>query len=200
MTTIGPPKKIGIMGGTFDPIHIGHLIAAEQAREQAKLDEIWFIPTHTPPHKHMETSASPVQRLEMVQAAVEVHEAFVVQDIEIRRGGISYTYDTIEQLTSKWPQHDLFYIIGADMVEHLPNWHRIEELSRKIAFIGLSRPGFTLHTQLPSFLQNRVQLISMPEMNVSSTDIRARLGSGRSIRFLVPDSVYDYIKEKHIYG
>lgn len=192
-------KKIGIMGGTFDPIHIGHMIAAEQAREQANLDEVWFIPTHYPPHKNMKPGASPIERLEMVQAAVEDHADFRAIDIEIRRGGISYTYDTIIELNETWPDYHFSSIIGADMVEYLPQWNRIEQIAELISFIGLSRPGYTLNANLPPYLHHRVKTVEMPALDVSSTEIRQRLKAGQSIRYFVPDPVYYRIREKQLY-
>ncbi|WNC16823.1 nicotinate-nucleotide adenylyltransferase [Brevibacillus brevis] len=188
-------KHIGIMGGTFDPIHCGHLLAAEQAREQAKLDEVWFMPTHIPPHKTREGLTSAPHRLQMVELAVADHESFRATDIELRREGPSYTYDTMEQLVREHPDCRFSFIIGGDMVEILPSWHRYEELSRMIHFIGLARPG----TDVKRVPGDNVTFVEMPVWDISSTLIRARAAEGRSIRYLVPRAVERYIKENRFY-
>jgi nicotinate-nucleotide adenylyltransferase len=192
-------KKVGIMGGTFDPIHIGHLIAAEQARDACGLDEVWFIPTHSPPHKHAPTGASPDHRLAMVRLAIADYPPFRLSDLEIRRGGVSYTIDTVERLTADRPDTQFAYIIGADMVEYLPRWHRIEEIAAKITFIGLARPGYTLDGELPEWLRRRVTTVEIPLIDISSTAIRARIRAGRSVRFLIPPPVQAYIEENGLY-
>lgn len=192
-------KRIGIMGGTFDPIHIGHLIAAEQAREQGRLDEVWFLPTYAPPHKKESPAGTPEQRLEMVRRAVNGHPRFAVCDLEIRRGGISYSADTVEALTEEYPDVHFLFIIGADMVEYLPRWHRIGDIAARIGFIGLARPGYTLAPDLPSWLKDKVTLVTMPQIELSSSEIRSRVRAGRSIRYLVPGAVQEYIEENGLY-
>lgn len=193
--------KVGIMGGTFDPIHIGHLIAAELACEQAELDEVWFMPTNVPPHKEHAPLASAEQRLQMVKLAVDSHPYFRPLDIELRKGGISYTIDTVKLLREEQPGIHFSYIIGADMVQFLPKWYKIEELSSLVAFIGLMRPGYILDLEdLPAHIQQAVSLAEMPLIELSSTRIRNRKAKGQSIRYMVPDRVYEYIEENGIYG
>lgn len=193
--------KIGIMGGTFDPIHIGHLIAAEAAREQAGLDEVWFIPTADPPLKDKAPSAAADQRFEMVRLAVENHGRFRVLDLELKRGGVSYSIDTVTELRKQYPSHTFSYIIGSDRINDLPRWHRIEELSKLAGFIGLERPANALQMDaLPSYLQEKLQFVEMPPIGISSTELRERLAAGQSIRYLVAEPVGDYIRRHRLYG
>ncbi|OKP89228.1 nicotinate-nucleotide adenylyltransferase [Paenibacillus sp. P32E] len=192
--------KVGIMGGTFDPLHIGHMMAAETARESYALEEVWFMPSHIPPHKH-EAGASGEERLAMVEDAVRDHDAFGILDLEIARGGVSYTFETIMILQEKYPQHEFFFIVGADMVQYLPKWHGIEELVRRLTFIGVGRPGTPLDLEaLPGFIAEKVLLADMPLVDISSTMLRARAAEGKSIRYMVPDAVYDYVQRSGLYG
>lgn len=188
------------MGGTFDPVHLGHLIAAEQAREAAGLDEVWFMPSNVPPHKKHAPGASPAERLEMVRLAVEGHPAFRRTDIELAKGGTSYTAETVDLLTERFPEIEFAYIIGADMVMYLPKWYRIEDIVRRISFIGLQRAGFDLEPEgLPAHIHGSVTYAPMPEIAISSTDIRRRRKNGQSIRYLVPEPVRAYIEGKRLY-
>lgn len=192
--------KIGIMGGTFDPVHLGHLIAAEQARVEIGLDEVWFMPAAVPPHKTNAPKATVSQRWEMTGRAIHHHEKFRVNDLEIRRGGTSYTIDTVKELRRLHPDIDFYYIIGADMVQYLPKWHQIELLAANVTFIGLRRPGFAIRLDLLArYIGERVILVSMPLIDISSTDIRELRKNRRSIRFLVPETVYAYIEEHGLY-
>lgn len=193
--------KVGIMGGTFDPIHTGHLIAAESARDAAGLDEIWFIPTHIPPHKGEHgILANPQQRLEMVTRVVEKCPYFKAVDIEIARGGISYTIDTAMTLVEQYEGVEFYYIIGADMIQYLPKWHRFEELLSAISFIGLERAGFHIEWDtLPAQVCDKVRMVPMPAVDISSTDIRNRRKNGKSIRYLVPDEALSYMEEQELY-
>lgn len=191
--------KVGIMGGTFDPIHMGHLLAAEAVKDAYKLDEVWFMPSHIPPHKQA-AGATGEQRLDMTKLATQEYEDYSTLDIEIVRGGVSYTIDTIQLLHERHPNIDFYFIIGADMVNYLPEWERIEELARQITFLGVGRPGFDLNLgDLPEFLQGRVLLAEMPLVDISSTAIRRRLAAGKSVRFMVPDSVLTYITRSGLY-
>lgn len=192
--------KVGIMGGTFDPLHIGHMMAAEAARDTYSLDEVWFMPSHIPPHKH-EAGATGADRLAMVQSAVEGHEAFRILDWEIVRGGVSYTIETVRSLKAKYPGHEFYFIVGADMVEYLPKWHGIEELVDLLTFIGVGRPGTPLDlAALPGFIAEKVLLADMPLVDISSTILRSRAASGRSIRYMVPEQVYEYVQRSGLYG
>ncbi|ACX63995.1 nicotinate-nucleotide adenylyltransferase [Paenibacillus sp. Y412MC10] len=192
--------KVGIMGGTFDPIHIGHMLAAECARDAYDLEEVWFMPSHIPPHKE-DAGVTGLMRLEMTAEAVAGHPSFRTLDWEVKRGGVSYTVDTVRELRDAYPEHDFYFIIGADMVAYLPKWNRIGELAEMLTFIGLNRPGTKLSVDdLPDFLQKAVVTAEMPLIEISSTIIRSRAASGSSIRYMVPDRVYDYIVRSGIYG
>lgn len=192
--------KVGIMGGTFDPLHIGHMMAAEAARDTYALEEVWFMPSHIPPHKH-EAGATGKERLEMVGDAIQGHSAFRLLDWEVSRGGVSYTIETVRGLQGDYPEHDFYFIIGADMVQYLPKWQGIEELVQRLTFIGVGRPGTPLDlTLLPANIAQRVLLADMPMVDISSTMLRNRAAEGRSIRYMVPEPVFDYVQRSGLYG
>ncbi|GJM72336.1 hypothetical protein HMSSN036_45520 [Paenibacillus macerans] len=158
------------------------------------------MPSHIPPHKHR-AGVSGKQRLEMVEAAIQGHPAFKPLDIELKRGGVSYTVDTIREIRGQHPDLDLYFIIGADMVNYLPKWEGIEDLAGMLTFIGLQRPGSFLELDaLPPFIQEAVRLAEMPLVDISSSLIRSRLAQGRSVRYMVPDSVHDYMTRSGLYG
>jgi nicotinate-nucleotide adenylyltransferase len=188
------------MGGTFDPIHFGHLLAAETARETCGLDEVWFIPSFQPPLKDREPGAEGHVRLEMVYRAIDFQPHFRAMDIELERGGTSYTIDTVQTLRELYPQRSFSIIIGADRINDLMRWHRIEELAALADFIGVERPGEPVDLdKLPSFLRERLTITSMPLIDISSTEIRQRQADGRSIRFLLPEKVHSFIKRNGLY-
>ncbi|WP_204517840.1 nicotinate-nucleotide adenylyltransferase [Brevibacillus fulvus] len=189
-------KQIGIFGGTFDPIHYGHLLAAEQAREQAHLDEVWFMPARIPPHKQGKGISEEQHRYRMVQLAIADHPFFRITDLELKREGPSYTYDTMRILVERYPHCRFSFIVGGDMVEMLPTWHRFEELSELVQFIGLARPGASYDQTAASAY---VRFVSMPVWEISSTLIREKAAGGHSIRYLVPPAVETYIKEQRLY-
>ncbi|MGN7453479.1 nicotinate-nucleotide adenylyltransferase [Paenibacillus pasadenensis] len=199
-------RKIGLMGGTFDPIHIGHLVAAERSMEACGLDQVWFIPNAGPPLKERAPGASPEERLRMTELATEGHPAFRVLDLELRRGGVSYTYDTVEELSWLEPDAEFHLIVGTDRIRDLPLWHRIGELAQRIRFIGVDRPEDggqpadpALMPPLPESLRERVIRVPMPQLDISSTAIRTRLAAGLSARYLVPDAVLSHLTAKGLY-
>lgn len=185
-------KQIGILGGTFDPPHIGHFIIADEVKYACGLDEIWFIPTNEPPHKRKATSTSE-HRLHMVEKATEHTAYFKVKSIELDRRGTSYTIDTINELQEKYPTFFFSFIIGADMVEYLPKWKQIDELARKIQFIGVKRPNYRLTTCYP------IREVNVPLIDISSTEIRKRIEMGLPVQYLLPKEVYSYMKEHRLY-
>lgn len=192
--------KVGIMGGTFDPIHTGHLIAAETAREGLQLEEVWFIPSNIPPHKESGPKASAVHRWEMVCQSLKNCSHMRPVDLEMKRGGTSYTIDTAIELGRLYPEHDFYYIIGADMIQYLPQWYKVDDLLKRVSFIGLERAGFNLQWErLPEMIQDKVTMISMPMIEISSTSIRERITQRQSIRFLVPESIFHYIEVNRLY-
>jgi len=192
--------NVGIMGGTFDPIHIGHLIAADRAREEAGLDEVWFMPSGVPPHKTGDGITAAEDRLEMVRLAIGSHPAFQLNNYEIKRGNVSYTIDTVRWLREHHPEHRFFWIIGADMIEYLPKWYQIDELLKLISFIGLKRPGYeSALEELPENIRASVRMIEAPLMEISSTELRERLANGHSVKYTLPQAVESYIKEHHLF-
>ncbi|OEF99009.1 nicotinate (nicotinamide) nucleotide adenylyltransferase [Vulcanibacillus modesticaldus] len=199
-------KKIGILGGTFDPIHIGHLIAADQVLFHAKLDEIWFMPAFKPPHK-LNTNITPIQhRLEMLKLILGIDPRYKICTIELERNGPSYTIDTMKELKSRYPDDSFFFIIGGDMIKYLPYWKGIDELLKIVKFIGLERPGYSLNQEmgeedyLTMQIGKNVEMVPMPQLDISSSMIRNRVRNHREIRFLVPKDVEQYIKEHGLYG
>ncbi|GKU78253.1 nicotinate-nucleotide adenylyltransferase [Paenibacillus sp. L3-i20] len=194
-------RKIGIMGGTFDPIHIGHLLAAETARDQCGLDEVWFIPTAGSPLKDNAQGASAKERYEMVAEAIKSNDCFRVMDIELKRGGVSYSYDTVTQLQALYPDCAFSYIIGSDRINDLPKWNRIDQLACIVHFIGLERPSDPMDLEsLPAFLRDRLHITQMPPIGISSTQLRQKLALGRTVRYSLPDEVYQYIRGHGLYG
>ncbi|MFB9280115.1 nicotinate-nucleotide adenylyltransferase [Cohnella cellulosilytica] len=192
-------RKIGLLGGTFDPVHYGHLVAAEAARDARRLDEVWFIPTFLPPHKP-QPGADGARRREMLEAAVSGNPAFRVEDIELRKQGTSYTVETVAALRQRYPDAEFHWIVGSDMIRDLPNWRRAEELAASVGFIGLERPDQPSDdASLPEYVRSKLARAEMPPLGISSTDIRRRIGEGRSVRYLLPDAVIEYIQRNGLY-
>ncbi|RDU35454.1 nicotinic acid mononucleotide adenylyltransferase [Neobacillus piezotolerans] len=187
-------KKVGILGGTFNPPHQGHLIIANEVCHSLGLDEIWFMPNQEPPHKRKAAGAPDEHRLGMLEAAITGNKLFKVEKAELERPGPSYTYDTMRILAERYPGHRFYFIIGADMVEYLPKWHKIGELLKLVAFVGVQRPGYSLETPYP------VETVEVPAIDLSSSMIRDRLHEGKTIQYLLPDSVISYIWENKLYG
>jgi nicotinate-nucleotide adenylyltransferase len=187
--------RLGIMGGTFDPIHSGHLFAAEAVAKNFKLDSIIFIPAGDPWQKT--TYASAQHRLAMTKLAIQDHSSFQVSTIEIDRAGPTYTIDTLQQLHELSPDAELFFITGADSLSGIGSWKQVEKLWPLATFIGVSRPGHEL--KAPNFPGARLELLEIPALEVSSTEIRAKVNSGESLDGLVPEKVSEYIKEQNLY-
>ena len=193
-------KRVGLMGGTFDPIHLGHLLAAERALEAAGLDEVRFMPAHRPPHKAAPPAAPPEHRRAMVELAIAGNDRFRLEPIELDRGGLSYAADTAALLAAREPDADWYWIIGGDMAQYLPKWNRIRELAERVRFLAMTRPGYPADLgRLPEWLRDRVTAADMPALDISSTAIRRRLAEGRSVRYVVPEAVERYIREKGLY-
>ncbi|MGM9987675.1 MAG: nicotinate-nucleotide adenylyltransferase [Bacillaceae bacterium] len=186
-------RKIGLMGGTFNPPHIGHCIVAKEVQEACGLDEIWFVVSGVPPHKESTEIASNIDRKKMVEAAIEGEPSFSICTIELEREGITYTYDTMKELVKRYPDDAFYFIIGGDMVEYLPKWYRIDELIKLVTFIGVGRPGYERISPYP------VQMVDVLQIDISSSLIRERIKEGRNIKYFVPDGVYTYIREKALY-
>lgn len=187
-------KKVGILGGTFDPPHLGHLIIANEVLNAHDLDEIWFMPNQEPPHKKKTNAVTDEDRVNMLKLAIKGHSQFKTELIELERKGPSYTYETMKILTEKHQDKQFYFIIGADMIEYLPKWQNINQLVEIIQFIGVRRPSYSHESSYP------ILYAEVPEMGISSSLIRSRLKEDQTIRYLVPDPVRVYIKEKNLYG
>lgn len=198
-------KRIGVMGGTFDPIHIGHLTIAEAAREALRLAEVIFIPAAEPPHKPERQGASAEHRLRLTQLAVGSNPFFRALDVEMKREGPSYSYDTLRALVETHGNHaDFYFIIGGDELNTIFTWHRILELFSLCHFAAARRKGAPIsltdvRARLGEEVLSRIHCVETPELEISSTDIRRRLQEGRSIRYLVPESVETYIYKEGLY-
>ncbi|WP_138415667.1 nicotinate-nucleotide adenylyltransferase [Aquibacillus sediminis] len=186
-------KKVGLLGGTFDPPHYGHLLIGEEVYNKLDLDEVWFIPSFEPPHKDKATTSAS-NRIAMVEAAIHDNPHFKLNTIEVERSEKSYTIHTIEVLQEQYPNITFYFIIGADMVEYLPNWYDIDRLMEKIKFVGVKRADYQLNTDYP------VIEVDIPGLEISSTLIRDRIAQGESINYLTPPQVIDLIKEAQLYG
>lgn len=186
-------KRVGILGGTFNPPHLGHLIIAEQAGRQLDLDKVYFMPDAEPPHVDLKPFIPATHRKKMVEMAIEGNPLFELETIELERGGKSYTVDTMKQLKALHPDTDYYFIIGADMVAYLPKWERINELIRLVNFVGVARPGYPKESPYP------IIWVDMPTIDLSSTRLRKMVSEGRSLRYLVPEAVADYIEEEGLY-
>ena len=197
--------KIGIMGGTFDPIHLGHLATAEAVRESFSLDEILFIPAARPPHKLGRLITDEQHRLAMTILATRSNKFFRVSDMELRRTGLSYTLDTMNELHETFGRTtELFFIIGADSLADLRKWHAARELVAKCHFIATTRQGVDLDfSAVEKFFgaaaREHIHRVTTPGLEISSTDIREKIRLGRSIKYLVPEVVEDYILRERLY-
>jgi nicotinate-nucleotide adenylyltransferase len=199
--------RVGIFGGTFDPVHYGHLIVAEQSREQAELDQVWFVPSARPPHKADRTITPFGRRAEMLTLALAGYEdRFRVETIEKDLPGLSYTADTLDVLHESQPGNKWFLILGADSVQDLPDWHEPLRIIDRSTILVAGRPGHPHWTaaELASRLTvgtDRVRLrsIEIPLVEISSRDLRQRAAEGRSLLFQLPRAVEVYIREKRLY-
>jgi nicotinate-nucleotide adenylyltransferase len=194
--------KTGILGGTFDPIHIGHLILAESAREELGLGKVIFIPTGEPWRKAGRDVSDGAHRLAMADLAVQGNEAFQVSPMEVERPGPSYLYETLEELERDSPGDEMYFLLGADALADLPNWREPKRIV-ELATLAVARRGETTARPNPGSalkgLEARLVDIPMPEIGISATAIRQRVKSGKSIKFLVPAGVELYIGEQGLY-
>jgi nicotinate-nucleotide adenylyltransferase len=217
-------RRIGIFGGTFNPVHYGHLAAAEEVRERSALDLVLFVPSSLPPHKSGEGLPSALQRQEMVRLAIAGNRFFALSDIEVRRGGRSYTIDTVESLRASHPDAAFFFITGLDSFLEIRTWHKWELLLSRCTFVVLSRPGYRFSDlRRLDFMEpagRELELldrgtipgarVSLPGMeinleavftcDISSRDIRKRVHEKRSFKYLLPDPVEQYIITNKLYA
>ncbi|PWW56135.1 nicotinate-nucleotide adenylyltransferase [Actinokineospora spheciospongiae] len=191
-------RRVGIMGGTFDPVHHGHLVAASEVQVRFGLDEVVFVPTGQPWQKTAHGVSAAEDRYLMTVVATASNPRFSVSRVDIDRAGATYTVDTLRDLRERLPDAELFFITGADALEQILSWHRVEELFTLAHFVGVTRPGYTLGDQhLPS---GSVTLVEVPAMAISSTDCRARVAKGEPVWYLVPDGVVQYISKRGLYA
>ena len=199
--------RVGVLGGTFDPIHIGHLVAAEEVRAQLGLDRVVFVPAGLPPHKLTDDVSSVDHRLAMVKLAIVSNPYFTVSRVDIDRFGPCYTVDTIELLRDEWGQAagdvELYFILGSDSLADIVTWHKPERLIRLCRLAVMERPGYRvdmdeLERLLPG-ITSRVHFINSPQLDISSTDIQKRVRQGLPIKYQVPEAVEDYIYEYDLY-
>lgn len=199
--------RLGLFGGSFDPVHYGHLRLAEECRAQAKLDEVWLIPAAVQPHKPSGPQASAADRLEMLELAVADCPGLRVSRIEIDREGVSYTIDTLNEIRREHPVADLFLLMGADTLHDLPKWREPTEICQLATPLvvhraGESQPNFNVLAPLVSaerLAQIRALEVEMPAVDISSTEIRRRVNQGKVIEGLTPQLVTEYISKQKIY-
>ncbi len=198
-------NRLGIMGGTFDPIHYGHLVAAEMARSKFNLSKVLFIPSGTPPHKDRSDISAASLRYEMIERAIQDNPSFDISAIELERKGPSYTVDTLRVLRDLWPEHDLYFITGSDVLREIFSWREVEEILLMTEFIGAARPGFDASDFLLKVqqehpeTQGKIHYLEVPALAISSTDIRTRVKDGQPIRYLLPEPVRLFIQEHGLY-
>ncbi len=197
-------QRIGIIGGTFNPIHLGHLMIAEMAREAYHLEKVIFVPAYHPPHKHDDVIDAKY-RYEMTAAAVSDNPYFTVSDVEFKREGPSYTIDTVRHFINVYgPDTEFYFIAGTDSIRDLPNWKYIDDLLPLCHFIGAVRPdGSAAIDDVIAYFgelgAQRIHRLDVPIMRLSATDLRRRLREHRTVRYLIPKAVVEYIKDHDIY-
>lgn len=196
--------RVGILGGTFNPPHLGHLVCAQEAYIQLKLERVLFIPARTPPHKPVEEEPGPEHRLELCRLAVQDDPRFEVSDLEMKREGPSYTVDTLSELHSNAPDNDLYLIVGGDVAAGLPEWHEPERVL-SLATLAVAKRRGTPRESVEAALAHlnggdRAELFRMPRIGVSSTVVRRRVEAGEPVRYIVPDAVAEYIIDHGLYG
>lgn len=187
--------RLGVMGGTFDPIHLGHLKVAEEVAKTYGLDSVIFVPAGDPWQKPTNTPAS--DRLEMTKLAIAGHPTFQLSTVDVDRTGPTYTVDTLRDLHLQFPEAHFYFIIGADSLESINTWKNADELWGQAHFVGVSRPGHLL--KAPESPHDAVSLLEISELPVSSSEIRAKVMNGEPIDDLVPESVMEYIKKNDLY-
>jgi nicotinate-nucleotide adenylyltransferase len=199
--------RIGIYGGTFDPVHLGHLILAEQCRDQGRLDQVWFVPAYQPPNKREQGITRFEQRIEMLQLALAGNSAFRINELEKERSGPSYTVDTVAELQRRHPGDDFFLLVGGDSLLDLPNWYQPRRLVQSVGLMVMYRPGYPELSaeqlrsalQLPDEAGLRLQVAQTPLIDIASRELRRSIAECRSVRYLVPRAVECYVQEKRLY-
>lgn len=198
-------KKIGILGGTFNPIHYGHLLLAESARDRLGLDLVLFIPTGNNPMKTTDGDVDALLRYEMTRLGINGNCCFDISDLEIKRDGYTYTIDTLKELKKIYPGDELYFIVGADIVFDIDAWKQADEVMKLVTLVTTFRPGYDQNRlderviELKEMYGARILKLFTPEMDISSSEIRSRVRHGYSIKYLLPESVETFIYENHLY-
>ncbi|MBI4846696.1 MAG: nicotinate-nucleotide adenylyltransferase [Candidatus Omnitrophica bacterium] len=195
MDRLGRKKRIGILGGTFNPVHFGHLFLAETARKELRLDEVIFIPAKRPPHKNNSRILDVKLRYKMIKYAIAGNKFFSVSKIEIEKPGISYSVDTLRILKEKQPKAEVFFLVGSDALPELCKWKRIDEIFTLCYFVIAQRPEF-----IKGPLPKKTLMLKGDFLNISSTFIRNSVRLNKTIRYLVPEKVLKFIKKERLYG
>ena len=199
-------RRLGIMGGTFDPPHIGHLAAAEMARAELKLDAVLFVPANRSPWKMSRVMSTTEQRVDLVRLAIADNVNFVLSRVDVDRPAPSYTYETLRLLQAEYPGDELYFIMGLDSLRDIGNWHNADEIVRLAQLVVCARPGVKMDVgqmmdllhRLPG-LMKRLTFVEMPELEIAASDLQQRVRNGQSIHYLVPTAVEAYISSQGLY-
>ncbi len=198
-------QRLGIMGGTFDPVHYGHLVAAEGARHSFSLEKVIFVPAGKPPHKHGHAASAPRIRYKMTCLAIASNPFFSSSTIEVERPGPSYTIDTVRTMMRLYPAKSIYFITGTDAIAEIFSWKDAGSLLSMCNFVAAARPGYCFKAlnkklgSLPNSLKQNISFMEVPALDISSTDIRQRVREGKPIKYLLPESVEDYILKNNLY-
>jgi nicotinate-nucleotide adenylyltransferase len=198
------PVRIGILGGTFNPPHLGHLVCGQEAYRELELDQVMLIPARIPPHKPVEAEPGPAHRLALCRLAIEDDERFAVSELELGRDGPSYTVDTLNMLSSQTPSNELVLILGGDIAVGLPQWREPERVL-ELATVAIAKRRGTARAAVQAALRelkggDRANFFAMPPIGISSTMVRRRVAAEQPIRYFVPDRVVDYIQRHGLYA
>lgn len=197
--------KIGILGGTFDPVHLAHLLLAETCREECGLDQVRLLPASNPPHKQGETISPAKQRIAMLEFAVAGFPEFVVDRREIKRDGLSYTWQTLTEFREEFPEDELFFLMGSDSLRDLMTWKNPETIAELATLVAVNRGPISAEQMnaylepLPEVIRKAIRFVQMPAVDISASEIRDRARAGRSLRFLTPRPIERYIVEQGLY-
>jgi nicotinate-nucleotide adenylyltransferase len=192
------PRKIGVLGGTFDPIHVGHLVLAEQVREKFQLERVIFIPCASPPHKTEQRLSPANDRFEMTKLALEGNLYFFVSDIELKREGLSYTVETLRELKELYKDSEIYFLTGSDVLNEITTWKDPEEIYKLAKIVIGIRPGFDKFDAENHFAKKSI-IVDITGVDISSTQIREKVSKSESIKYLVPSKVEEYIKSRNLY-
>lgn len=196
--------KLGIMGGTFNPVHIGHLIAAQEVADKMGLDKIIFMPTGNPPHKQNGEVLPVIHRYEMVKLAIENNQNFEISDYEAKRSGKTYTYDTLLGLKSTYDSVQIYFIVGFDTLKEMDSWKRVQDVFKMCSFVVVNRGNLLVEMQKEIDDKKlkyggAIEVVNIPDINISSTELRERIKLNKSVKYLMPDNVISYIYDNKLY-